>query len=86
MRYIYGMPLHPPPSAHPSASVTITWNMSARPTPAPSRAMVSAVDGTRVTLRLADGTTRRYIASAREAAVLRTLIGQTIAFRVDSSR
>lgn len=79
------MPLQPPPSAHPSASISISWNTAVKPSPAPApaKATVSSVDGTRVTLRLADGTTRRYIATAREAAALKALVGQTIAFRVD---
>lgn len=77
------MPYSPPPSAHPSASVTISWNTrAAQPAAAPSEATVTAVDGNRVTVRLFDGTLRRYIASAQEAAVLRTLIGKRIAFRV----
>lgn len=80
------MPQYPPPAVHASASVTISWNTAAKPAAAPSRATVAAVDGTNVTLRLADGATRHYVAGAREAAVLRTLIGQTIAFRVDSSQ
>jgi hypothetical protein len=78
------MPLYPPPSAHPSASVTISWNTAAKPAAsAPRSATVTAVAGTRVTVRLADGTIRHYVASALEAAVLQGLIGKTIAFRVD---
>ncbi|HZT12238.1 MAG TPA: hypothetical protein VFA29_05535 [Candidatus Baltobacteraceae bacterium] len=82
------MPQYPPPAVHPSASLTISWNTQAKraPAPAPMHATVTAVDGTRITLRLRDGSTRRYVASQGEAAVLRTLVGQTIAFRVDSDR
>jgi len=86
MRYVMGMPQYPPPSAHASASVTISWNTSAKPAPAPQHATVTAVDGSRVTVRLQDGSTRRYLATPQEAAVLRRLIGRTIAFRVDSLR
>jgi hypothetical protein len=80
------MPQYPPPAAHASASITISWNTKAKPTPAPSHAPVASVHGTTVTGRLSDGTTRRYVASTQEAAVLRALVGQTIAFRVDSKR
>ena len=79
------MPLHPPP-VQASASVTITWNLGAKPTPSPRSATVTAVHGTLVTVRLEDGSVRRYTATPAQAAALRALIGQRIAFRVDSER
>jgi len=83
------MPAHPPPGVHSSASVTISWNTratSARATPdagSLAHATVLGVNGNRVAVRLSDGTVRRYIATAGEAAALRSLIGHTIAFRLD---
>ena len=65
------------------ATVTITWNT--RPKPANLAPVlhgtVESVTGTRVVLRMRDGSARRYAATPREAAVLRALIGTTIAFR-----
>ena len=80
------MAQYPPPSAHPAATVTISWNTAARAPARVAYATVSAVVGTRVVLQLADGSTRSYIATPSEAAALHALIGKRIAFRVDSER
>ncbi len=70
-----------PPSTT-TASIVIKWNThAAAARPQVRYATVTSVSGTRVTVRLADGTLQNYIASAQEAAALRGLIGKTIAFR-----
>lgn len=68
-------------------SVTIRWNAQ-RPQPAPTAgtarvqtALVSAVRGTHVVLRLPDGTSRVYIATASQARALQQLVGTAIQFR-----
>lgn len=71
------------------ASVTISWNT--RPasgsgisqTQHPVQdARVLAVQGTRVMLRLRDGSIQNYTTTAAQAQVLRHLIGASIEFRV----
>lgn len=71
-------------------SVTISWNAH-HPRPAvtagPSgaqTAFVSAVHGTHVVLRLADGTSRVYIATPAQARALAQLVGTAIQFRLDA--
>ena len=71
-------------------SVTIRWNASA-PSPAPSpsalrNAVVSAVHGTHVLLRLTDGTSRVFIATPAQARQLQRLVGTAIQFRLTVPR
>jgi hypothetical protein len=69
------------------ASVTIQWNVRTPATPRPAQtAIVRSVSGTRVVMRLADGTTHVYIATPQEARVLRHLIGSVIEFRSSGDR
>jgi len=64
------------------ASVTIQWNVRAAATPAPVQtAIVRAVNGTHVIVRLADGTTHVYVATPQQARLLRHLVGTAIEFR-----
>jgi hypothetical protein len=70
------------------ASVTITWNTRA-PSGSPAatqRAVVRAVNGTRVIMRLPDGTTRIYIATPEQAHMLQRLVGAAVEFRLTGPR
>jgi len=71
-------------------SVTISWNTH-RPAPAPAAApeqtrtaVVSSVRGTHVVLRLADGTSRVYLAPPAQARALQRLVGTAIQFRLNA--
>ncbi|HET6896105.1 MAG TPA: hypothetical protein VFH72_12050 [Candidatus Baltobacteraceae bacterium] len=69
-------------------SVTIRWNASA-PAPSagpPRNGVVSAVHGTRVLLRLTDGTSRVFIATPAQARQLQRLVGTAIQFRLTVPR
>ena len=72
------------------ASLTITWNTRQ---PAPVQALAApsapvlygtlvAVKGNAASLRLADGTLRTFVASARDLPALRALVGTRIAYRI----
>ncbi|HET9095263.1 MAG TPA: hypothetical protein VFN37_01265 [Candidatus Baltobacteraceae bacterium] len=70
-------------------SVTVSWNTrpSPRPSSAPARTpiqsgRVAAVEGTRVLVRLRDGSVRTYVATPAQTRLLRGLVGSVIRFRV----
>jgi len=73
-------------------SVTIRWNTSVpAPKPSPSAspvqsAVVSAVRGTHVLLRLTDGTSRVFVATPSQARELQRLVGTAIQFRLTRPR
>jgi hypothetical protein len=66
------------------ASVTIRWNTRAPQAdpPAPQTAVVSAVRGTHVVLRMHDGSLRAYTATPAQAKILQALIGTVVRYRV----
>jgi hypothetical protein len=64
------------------ATVTISWNTHAPASPAPATAIVSSVQGTRVVLRLQNGTLRAYTATPAQARVLHALVGTAIHYRL----
>lgn len=66
------------------ASVTVSWNTRPAAVPAPAvphKGVVTAVQGTRVIIRMADGTTRVFTASVAQATELRRLVGTAVQFR-----
>jgi hypothetical protein len=72
-------------------SVTISWNMRA-PSRGPATsanvtqtAIVRAVNGTRVLMRLPDGTTHIYVATPHQAQMLQRLVGTAVEFRLAGS-
>lgn len=73
------------------ANVTITWNtrpaihIAAASTPAPQTAILRAVHGTHVLVRLPDGTTHAFIASPQQAKLLEPLVGSAIQYRLERS-
>ncbi len=71
------------------ASVTISWN-TVQPSPAPAQRIAAAgtvrtgvvlgVHGTRVVVRLTDGTVHIFTAPADQARILQGLVGRQIQF------
>jgi hypothetical protein len=69
---------------HATAAVVVKWNTQAAVSSqvAVQSGTLVALNGTRATVRLRDGTLRTFIASQRDTMALRALIGKSIAFRV----
>jgi hypothetical protein len=68
---------------HATASVVVKWNTQAAAAPiAVQHGTLISINGTRVTLRMRDGTMRSFTASQSDVEKLRVLIGKSIAFRV----
>lgn len=70
-------------------SVTVSWNVRSAPAPQaaappagpPQSGVVAAVRGTRVILRMRDGTLHVFSASSAQAAELHKLVGTVVHFR-----
>jgi hypothetical protein len=74
------------------AAVTVSWNTQSVSAPAPAgnvpvqTATVVHVTGTHVLLRMSDGTTRVFLASAQQAHELGQLVGSAVRFRLTGPR
>lgn len=75
------VPAQPPSIA--TASLIVKWNTQSTPAPvAIQYGTLTAIDGTRVSVRMRDGTIRSFTASNSDTTRLRALLGKVIAFRV----